>query len=193
MSLRIAGKHMDIGESFRGRIDGRVNEMVGKYFGGRFSGHVTMLKDGSRFSADCMVNLDSGMTLQAAGEGHEPTAAFELAADRLETRLRRYKSRLKAHPAGAGNESVDISYRVMAPLAEEEEEMAADYSPAIVAELSLALKTMSVASAVIELDTKESPVFVFRNAGNQEINIVYRRPDGNIGWIDPSSAKVARA
>ncbi len=193
MSLRIAGKHMDIGDSFRGRIEERVNELVSKYFSGRFSGHVTVLKDGSRYSADCMVNLDSGMTLQAAGDAHEPTIAFELAADRLDTRLRRYKSRLKAHPAGAGGESVDIAYRVMAPMAEDPEEVAEDYAPAIVAELSLALKTMTVASAVIELDTKESPVFVFRNAGNQEINIVYRRPDGNIGWIDPSAAKVARA
>ena len=193
MSLRIAGKHMDIGDSFRSRIEERVNELVSKYFGGRFSGHVTVLKDASRYSADCMVNLDSGMALQAAGEAHEPTIAFELAADSLETRLRRYKRRLKAHPAGVGGESIDISYRVMAPVADEEEEVADDYSPAIVAELTLALKTMTVASAVVELDTKESPVFVFRNAGNQEINIVYRRPDGNIGWIDPSSAKVARA
>lgn len=193
MSLRIAGKHMDIGDAFRGRIEGRVGELVGKYFGGRFSGHVTLLKSGSRYSADCMIHLDSGMALQAAGDSQEPTAAFEAAADRLETRLRRYKRRLRAHPAGGGSDAVDISYTVMAPMSDDEEEVADDYAPAVVAETSMALKTMSVASAVVELDTKESPVFVFRNAGNQEINIVYRRPDGNIGWIDPSSTKVARA
>jgi ribosomal subunit interface protein len=186
MSLRIAGKHMDIGESLRARIEDRIGEVVAKYFGGRYSGHVTVLKSGSRFSADCMVHLDSGMALQATGDSQEPTAAFEAAADRLETRLRRYKRRLKAHPVGGGNETIDISYTVMAPLADDEEEVAEDYSPAVVAESSMSLKTMSVALAVIELDTKDSPVFVFRNAGNQEINIVYRRPDGNIGWIDPS-------
>ena len=82
----------------------------------------------------------------------------------------------------------------MAAIADDDEdEVTDDYAPAIVAESSLAVQTMSVASAVIELDTKESPVFVFRNAGNQEINIVYRRPDGNIGWIDPSSARVVQA
>jgi hypothetical protein len=75
----------------------------------------------------------------------------------------------------------------MAPVADEDDEVPEDFSPAIVAESSLALKTMSVASAVIELDTKDSPVYVFRNAGTDTVNIVYRREDGNIGWIDPSS------
>lgn len=192
MSLRIAGKHMDIGETLRARIEDRIGELVEKYFGGGFSGHVTMLKAGSRFSSDCMVHLNSGMTLQATGESHDPTVAFETAADRLETRLRRYKRRLKAHPTG-GNDAVDVSYTVMAPLADDEEEVGEDFSPAIVAESSVALKTMSVASAVIELDTKESPVFVFRNSGSREINIVYRRADGNIGWIDPSLEKTTQA
>ena len=81
----------------------------------------------------------------------------------------------------------DIPYRIVAAVAEEEEEVAEDYAPTVVAETSLVLKTMSVASAVIELDTKDSPVYVFRNAGTDTINIVYRRADGNIGWIDPSA------
>jgi hypothetical protein len=132
------------------------------------------------------------MTLQATGDAQEPTAAFDSAAERLEKRLRRYKRRLKEHPTGGNGE--DISYTVMAAVPDEDdEEVAEDYAPAVIAETSMALKTMSVASAVVELDTKDSPVFIFRNAGNQEINIVYRRPDGNIGWIDPSSARVARA
>jgi ribosomal subunit interface protein len=193
MSLRIAGKHMEIGDSLRVRIEGRIGEAVDKYFGGGYSGHVTVLKSGSRFSADCMIHLDSGMALQATGDSQEPATAFEIAADRLETRLRRYKRRLKAHPAGTNGDAVDISYTVMAAVDDEEEEVPEDYAPAVVAETSMALRTMSVASAVVELDTKESPVFVFRNAGNHQINIVYRRPDGNIGWIDPSTTKVARA
>ena len=81
---------------------------------------------------------------------------------------------------------------MVAPLADDDEEIPENYAPAIVAESTLALKTMSVASAVIELDTKDTPVFVFRNAGNEQLNIVYRRPDGNIGWIDPSTTKVAQ-
>ncbi|MBR2688344.1 MAG: ribosome-associated translation inhibitor RaiA [Aquamicrobium sp.] len=193
MTLRISGKHMDIGDAFRTRITDRIGEAIGKYFDRGFAGHVTVVKAGSRYTADCMIRLDSGTALQATGDAQEPTAAFEAAADRLETRLRRYKRRLKSHASGAGNGSAtDIAYTVMAPLADDDEEIPENYAPAIVAESTMVLKTMSVASAVIELDTKDTPVFVFRNAGNDHLNIVYRRPDGNIGWIDPSTTKVAQ-
>ena len=193
MSLRISGKHMEIGDAFRSKIDGRVGEAVGKYFDGGFAGHVTVEKSGSRFTADCMVHLDTGMVLQATGQAQDPQFAFDAAAERIEKRLRRYKRRLKSHQAGVCAEGIDIDYRVMAPVADDDEEVPEDYAPAIVAESTVALRTMSVASAVIELDTKDSPVFVFRNAGNEHVNVVYRRPDGNIGWIDTSSAVVARA
>jgi ribosomal subunit interface protein len=193
MTLRISGKHMDVGDAFRVRINERIGEATGKYFDRGFSGHVTVIKAGSRYTADCVIRLDSGASLQATGVAQEPTQAFEAAADRLETRLRRYKSRLKTHATGTDNgEAIDMAYAVMAPLADDDEEIPENYAPAIVAESTLALKTMSVASAVIELDTKDTPVLVFRNAGNEHLNIVYRRPDGNIGWIDPSTAKVAQ-
>lgn len=187
MTLRISGKQMDIGDAFRSRIEARVGEAVDKYFDGGFSGHVTVMKSNSRFSADCMIHLHTGMALQATGEAQEPVAAFDTAAERLEKRLRRYKRRLKAHGSGGNDNAIDISYRVMAPVPDDDEDVPEDFAPAIVAESTVALKTMSVAAAVIELDTKESPVFVFRNAGNAQVNIVYRRADGNIGWIDPSS------
>lgn len=185
---------MDIGDAFRTRINDRVNEAIEKYFDRGFSGHVTVIKAGSRFSADCMIRLDSGASLQATGDAQDPTLAFEAAADRLETRLRRYKRRLKSHSSSnnGNGESTDIAYTVMEPLADDDEEIPEDFAPAIVAESTVTLRTMSVASAVIELDTKDSPVFVFRNAGNDHVNIVYRRPDGNIGWIDPSTTKVAQ-
>jgi ribosomal subunit interface protein len=188
MGLRISGKQMEMGEAFRTRIDQRIGEAVGKYFDGGFSGHVTVEKQGTRFCADCMIHLDTGMTLQAEGRAQEPQLAFEAAAERIEKRLRRYKRRLKSH-SGAPQDSAwtDVTYRVMAPIAEEDEDIPDDYAPAIVAETFLTLRTMSVASAVIELDMKDSPVYVFRNAGNDTVNIVYRRPDGNIGWIDPSA------
>ncbi|MBE1206340.1 ribosome-associated translation inhibitor RaiA [Aminobacter anthyllidis] len=193
MSLRISGKHMDVGDAFRTRIEGRIGEAIGKYFDRGFSGHVNVVKSGSRYTADCVVRLDSGMSLQATGDAQEPTAAFEAAADKLETRLRRYKRRLKSHNLGAGNgELTDVAYSVVAALVDDDEDVPEDFAPAIVAESTMVLKTMSVASAVIELDTKDSPVVVFRNAGNEHLNIVYRRSDGNIGWIDPSTAKVAQ-
>ena len=182
---------MEIGDAFRSRIEGRIGEAIEKYFDGGFSGHVTVEKSGPRFSADCVIFLDSGMALQAAGQAYEPQAAFDAASERIEKRLRRYKRRLKSYDGGSSEREGDMAYRVMAPVSEEDEEVAEDYAPAVVAESTLSLKTMSVARAIIELDTKDSPVFVFRNAGNDQVNIVYRRADGNIGWIDPSTAMTA--
>lgn len=193
MTLRISGKQMDIGDAFRTRIEARIGETIDKYFDGGFAGHVTVAKAGSRYTADCMIHLDSGAALQATNDAQEPIAAFEGAAERLEKRLRRYKRRLKSRTFGSNGQGVDIAYRVMEAIGEDDEqEVSEDYAPAIVAESTMSLKTMSVASAVVELDTKESPVFVFRNAGNEQINIVYRRPDGNIGWIDPSTVKTVK-
>jgi ribosomal subunit interface protein len=188
MNLRISGKHMDIGDAFRAKIEGRIEDAVNKYFDGGYGGTVTVEKSGSRFSADCLVHLDSGISLQATGQAQDPQLAFDAAAERVEKRLRRYKRRLKAHPVSPASEWIDLDYRVVAPVADEDDEVPVDYAPAVVAESTVALKTMSVADAVIDLDTKDSPVVVFRNAGNSHVNVVYRRPDGNIGWIDTSSA-----
>ncbi|MGE0281290.1 MAG: ribosome-associated translation inhibitor RaiA [Rhizobiaceae bacterium] len=194
MTLRISGKHMEIGDAFRTRITSRIGEAVSKYFDGGYSGQVTVIKSGSRFNADCMIHLDSGLALQASGGGQEPVVAFEEAADHFEKRMRRYKRKLKSHGVGAGNGgATDIAYTVVAAVSDDEDEVPEDFAPAIIAESTMALKTMSVASAVVELDTKDSPVFVFRNAGNDSVNIVYRRPDGNIGWIDPSTARSAQS
>lgn len=193
MNLRISGKHMDIGDAFRLRIEERIRDAVGKYFDRGFSGHVTVEKSGSRYAADCAVNLDSGMMLQATGQAQDPQLAFDAAAERIEKRLRRYKRRLKSHNASspsATSEEAAMSYRVLESFPDDDESDAEDFpedfAPAIVAESVLSVRTMSVASAVIELDAKDSPVFVFRNQGSEELNIVYRRSDGNIGWIDPT-------
>jgi len=194
MTLRISGKHMEIGDALRTRITTRIGEAVSKYFDGGYSGHVTVMKSGSRFSADCMVYLDSGLALQASGGSQEPVAAFEEAADHFEKRMRRYKRKLKSHGTGPGNgAATDVAYTVVAAVGDEDDAVPEDFAPAIVAESTMSLKTLSVASAVVELDTKDSPVFVFRNAGTGNVNIVYRRPDGNIGWIDPSTARSAQS
>lgn len=188
MSLRISGKHMDIGDAFRTRIEGRIGEAIDKYFDGGFSGRVTVEKSSGRFSADCTIHLDTGVVLQARGDAMDPQVAFDAAAERIEKRLRRYKRRLKSHSPGQTAEGAfDMAYRVMTSVGEDEEEVPEDYAPTVVAESRLPLRAMTVASAVIELDMKDSPVFVFRNAGSNEVNIVYRRADGNIGWIDPSA------
>ncbi len=192
MSVRVSGKHMEIGESFRGRIEDRIADAVKKYFDGGYSSQVTVEKSGSRFTADCKVHLDTGVVLQATGEGQDPQGAFEGSSERIEKRLRRYKRRLKDHHSGNGHmpqPGDEIAYRVMDSGLDEEDEIPEDYAPVIVAESSKVLRTMSVASAVMALDLTDDPVLIFRNAGNGELNVVYRRSDGNIGWVDAASTK----
>ena len=186
MTLRISGKHMDIGDAFRTRIGDRLNEAVDKYFDGNFSGTVVVSKNGSRFSSDCVVHLDTGVVFQAAGQAHEPDVSFAEAAERIEKRLRRYKRRLKDHKASS-TEHRDMASSVMAAIPEEEEELPEDFSPAIIAETTLKVGTLSVAGAVMELDRQDSPVVVFRNAKSGDLNLVFRRADGNYGWVDPST------
>lgn len=191
MSLRVSGKHMEIGDAFRTRIEDRIDEAIDKYFGGRASGHVVVEKSRSRFTTDCMLHLDSGTVLQATGEAQDPQASFDAAAERIEKRLRRYKRRLKSHHAnGAATRVEEYAYRVLEALPEDEdEELPDDYAPLVIAETKMGLSTMPVSSAVLQLDLQDTPVYVFRNAGSGDVNLVYRRPDGHIGWIDPGSLK----
>lgn len=183
MTLQISGKHMNIGESLSRRIDDRIADAVDKYFDGGFSGHVTLERTGNIFECDCTVHLDTGVVLQATASGHDATACFDDAAERIEKRLRRYKRRLKDHHAGSVPKS-EAQYTVMASPAENEE-IAVDYAPAVIAETSKKIMTLTVAEAVMQLDLMDNPLVVFTNAGNGRINVVYRRSDGNIGWIDP--------
>ena len=190
MSVRVSGKHMEIGDTFRLRIEEQIGEAVTKYFDGGYSSQVTVEKSGSRFSADCKVHLDTGVALQANGEATDPIVAFDTASERIEKRLRRYKRKLKDHHIGNGHDAfAEVAYTVMDSVPDEADELPDDYAPTIVAESSKKLKTMSVASAVMALDMTDEPVLLFRTLGKEDLNIVYRRNDGNIGWIDPANIK----
>ncbi len=185
MILRISGKNMDIGDALRQRIDDRMDEAVTKYFDGGYSGHVTVEKSGSGFDCDCMIHLDTGIVLQATASKNDATACFDAAAERVEKRLRRYKRRLKGHHNSTLRHMDDASYVVMeAP--EADEEIPENFSPVTVAESSKQIRSQSVAEAIMQLDLTDEPVIVFTNASNEQINVVYRRSDGNIGWIDPT-------
>ncbi|MEM1375843.1 MAG: ribosome-associated translation inhibitor RaiA [Pseudomonadota bacterium] len=193
MTLRISGKHMEIGDAFRVRIEGRIEDALDKYFQGRANGHVTVEKSRAGFSTDCLLHLDSGVSLQATGEAGDPQASFDAAAERIEKRLRRYKRRLKNHHSEeAASRTEQYAYKVLeavpeAPEDAEDEINPADYAPVVVAETKMNLATIPVASAVLQLDLQDNPVYVFRNAASGSVNLVYRRADGNVGWIDPAS------
>jgi ribosome hibernation promoting factor len=187
MTLRVSGKNLDIGESLRQHVLEKVQAVVARYFNGTIGGHVVITRDGSGYRSDCTLRLSSGVALHAEGRAHEPYPCFEQAADKIEARLRRYKQRLKAHaPVSVGQGKIGKvdNYMVEAPL-HEDEEPAEGFNPVVVAEGTEALKSLSVASAVAELDLTGAPVVVFEHAGSGRVNVVYRRRDGAIGWLDP--------
>ena len=191
MSLRVSGKNLQIGEALQDHARTRTAAVVQRYAEGALNGHVTVEPEGSGFRCEMMLHLASGMTLHAEGRAQEPYASFDQANHRIETRLRRYKQRLKGHHAASpgvdgarrGTETVS-NYVLEAPAGEEEP---ADFTPVVVAETKAAVRRLSIAEAVSELDLSGAPVLVFRHAGHGHVSVVYRRADGHIGWIDPST------
>lgn len=193
MPFRISGRNIDIGEALRSRISQRVIEALQKYFDGGYSGRVTVGKEGFGFRTECAIHLDSGIELHADAMAADAYASADQAALRIEKRLRRYKRRLKEHQNGRtnGNGVQDLvatpSYVIAAPSADDESEVT-EFNPVIIAESTAALKHLSVSDAVVELDLTGAPVVVFRHAGHGRVNLVYRRTDGHIGWVDPPAA-----
>jgi ribosomal subunit interface protein len=194
MPFRISGKNIDIGEALRGRIRGRVADAMTKYFDGGYSGHVTICREGFGFRTECVIHLDSGTVLEADALAADAYASADQAALRIENRLRRYKRRLKdrqAAPAnGAAHDAIAIdaaSDITASPESDSDAEIAkiTGFNPLIVAEMTTALKQFSVSEAAAELDLTGAAAVVFRHAGHGRVNLVYRRADGHIGWVDP--------
>ncbi len=193
-SLRVTGHGVDLGESLRGRVEERISGTLARYLDAHMhdssSGHVTLRRDGAAYRTDCVLHLVAGLTIEATGTAHDARASFEQTADKLETRLRRYKHRLKRHVSGPGDAAaIEAAYAVFAaPEDNAADEPEGDAHPPIVAESTRTLQRHTVGEAVTALDMTGSPVVVFVNAGTGRINVVYRRSDGAVGWVDPPNA-----
>ena len=187
MTLRVSGKNMDVGDALRTRAEGHFDGVVKKYFDGGYTGHLTLEPEGSGFNALCMVHLDSGAVLQASAYGGDAISAYEILTETIEKRLRRYNRKLKQrrHPANGDGADTAQAYVLQAP-DDADDELAEDYSPPVIAETTRNLRQMSVEEAVMELDLTQADIVMFRHAGHGGLNVVYRRADGNIGWIDPA-------
>ena len=194
MTLRISGKSISVGEALRARVAERTDEVLRKYFDGNYSGHITLSKDGFGFRTDCALHLDTGITLEADSNAADAYASADQALLMIETRLRRYKSRLKdrsarkAHAASAALAALDATSYVLEAPGESEDEVTG-YSPVIIAEATTSMKRLSVSEAVMELDLTGVSCLVFQHGSSGRVNIIYRRADGNVGWIDPPVVK----
>ncbi|MDQ4135879.1 MAG: ribosome-associated translation inhibitor RaiA [Pseudomonadota bacterium] len=200
MALRVSGKNIDIGESLKTQAQARVAGVLGKYFDGSYTGHVTVSRDGTGFRTDCVLHLSSGITLEASGAAGDAYASFDQTADRIERRLRRYRRRLKDRPVGARDRREDATeaalesiYAVIEPPSDEALEEEGEYHPVVIAEDTRALHRLSVSEAVLDLDLTGAAFVVFLHASTGRVNVVYRRRDGAIGWIDPPAGQAASA
>jgi ribosomal subunit interface protein len=186
MALQVTGKNLDIGEALRTYVEERLETTLDKYAGESPCGHIRIEKAHKAFLTGCSIQLSSGLSLESHGEAGDAYASADQALERLEKRLRRYKRRLKKRhaPTERKPSKIEAPYYVIHQTDDETEETE-DENPVVVAEMNTAIREMSVSDAVMQLDLADRPLVVFRNAGNDRINVVYRRDDGNIGWIDP--------
>lgn len=200
MFIQFVSKGIDVSPALRERMETRITDVGSKYFNRPAEAFVVASKEGYGFKVDISLHLPSGAFLQASGSAEEAYSAAEDAAGHLEKRLRRYKRRLKDHQTAAKSglpaaESTPVlvlrSDRRAAEVPEDEHEeddggAVGGDEPVIIAEQAAEFKTLTVSMAVLEMDLADAPFVLFRNAANGAMNFVYRRPDGHVGWIDPS-------
>lgn len=190
MQVQVTGKHIDVGDALRTHVTDRLEAAAEKYLGRATDAHVVFSKEGHEFQADCTLRLGHGVVLQTKDRAGDIYASFDGAAEKMEKRLRRHKRRLKDHHAEGRQapEEIDLPARVLA--AEAEEHDAADSSddqPIIIAETTTKLQRLSVGEAVMRMDLADAPFLLFKAGEAGDVNMVYRRDDGNIGWVELGS------
>jgi ribosomal subunit interface protein len=190
MQIKVTGKNLDVGDALREHIETRLGLLQQKYFDGTVHAHVTVEKQRAGFHTDCALHLATGLVLQAEGSGYEAHPSFDQAASHLEKQLRRYKQRLKDHHRTRREpvRQFEAQSYVIEPHTDEHEEGKGASNPVVVAETGMRLPELSVGEAVMQLDISTQSFLLFRNGGHGGLNLVYRRPDGNIGWVDPKPA-----
>lgn len=191
MQPSVSGKHIDVGDALRGHASATLAETVDRYFGGAIEAKVSFARVRHLFRADISVHVARGLMVQSHGEAPDAYAAFDGAIERLETRLQRYKGRLigrRKDRQPAEEQFETAQHYVLAADAAEAAEDPERGRPAIVAELVSEIASLSVGEAVMRLDLSELPILMFRNRAHGRLNVVYRRGDGTIGWVDPQTA-----
>jgi len=188
LRYQISGRQIDIGEALQSHVQTELGAVFGKYAGRPTDASVVFSRDAHEFVCETTVHLSTGLTTAAKAHATEIYAAFDLCAQKMEKQLRRYKRRLKDHHRDRP-EPVEVlggSSYILAASEESEEQEPADLQPIIIAEMETTIPSLTVGEAVMQMELAGAPVLVFRNEKKGSgVNVVYRREDGNIGWIDP--------
>lgn len=187
MQYQITGMHIDIGEALQTHVKAGVGEVVGKYQGRPTDANIVFSKSGHEFVCETVIHLSTGLTAQAKAHDHEIYASFEKSCEKIDKQLRRYKRRLKDHHRERPVELSDGSAYILASSDGPDDSEPESLQPMIIAEMEAKIPSLSVGEAVMQMELAGAPVLVFRNEKEGAgVNVVYRREDGNIGWIDPA-------
>ncbi len=195
MKLSVKGKQIDVGDALRAHVETQLQEVVAKYFSDSLEASVTFSREAHLFCADITVHAGRGIVLQSKASAVEPYPAFDAAVTRLASRLRRYKNKIKQHhheiSRAEGEAQIAAAFILHGQESEREEEV--NDNPVVVAEMTTPVEALTVSEAVMRLDLGDLPALMFRNRRHGGLNMIYRRADGNIGWVDPATAVPAAA
>lgn len=207
MKIHVSGRRLDVGDALRGHIEDRMAAIAEKFLDRTIDCQVTVGKEGHQFHADCSLHLPHAIRMQAEALGGDAKAAFELVAEKIEKQLRRHKRRLKdrhlkSRLGREAEEAMIARAYILAPDENGEEGFgeapgfepadgdAGEDVPVIIAESRTGIPYATVGDAVMLMDLSDLPALMFRNRRNDRLNVVYRRQDGNIGWVDPTGNEI---
>ena len=190
MQITVSGKQVDLSDALRVRVSEHLDTIAGKYFDHAIEAHVTFSRARSFFTCDINVHAGRGLTLRGEGEAADAHGAFDDAAEHIAKRLRRYRRRVNEHARDSANRERPESGRQYVLRQDEEAPAEGDGQSAafatVIAETAAEIAVLSVGEAVMRMDLADQQVLMFRNSASGELNVVYRRGDGHIGWIDPA-------
>jgi len=191
MRYKVSGIHIDIGDALTTHVESGLRDVIRKYADRPVDANISFSKDATEYVCEATVHLSTGLTAQAKARAFEIYEAFEKCSEKLEKQMRRYKRRLKSHHRDRETpvDSLAASAYVLASSLDHTEETEPEMQPVIVAEMKTDIKSLSVGEAVMQMELANAPVLVFRNERDSGLNVVYKREDGNIGWIDPGEVK----
>ncbi len=191
MRYQISGKQIDVGEALQTHVKAELGEVVEKYAQRPTECVVVFSRMAHEYVCEAVIHLSTGLTAQAKGHAAEIYAAFESCREKLDKQLRRYKRRIRNHHSNRTGpvEFGGASSYILAATEDAEEAEPDSLTPVVIAEMETKIPSITVGEAVMQMELAGQKMLVFRNEGHGGVNVVYRREDGNIGWIDPRNSK----
>lgn len=191
MQVTVTGRQLDVGDALRSHVEEGLSQAVAKYFDKPMEAAVKFSRNGHDFHADIQVHVGRGILVHGGAEAGDAYGAFNEAAAHVAKRLRRYKSRLRDHHMDEARafESEMAQKFILAGEQDADDDQAPGTEPAVIAELETEVPTLTVGDAVMRMDLANAPALMFRNPAHGGLNMIYRRPDGNIGWVDPRGVR----